>query len=622
MASRLDDSRLLCVSPDARRARIGFTLASDLISSAPFSPPTHAYAPDATIARGVLQLTLDDFFQLGTAILSRPIDPLALRSFAASFYLNVQYSGMLDHSGEGLSFCAGALAIPSFENGLSDAVCVTFSQAAQWTVRVEQRGATLASTAALLTPMPNWWLHVVVILADDRLAVYVDGISVIESTRVPGWNPVHGCQVGLRAHTSSDRYARQWVDDVTILAGSSVASMSVPVEVALNAQQFSSNEISYRYINEPHVQSVLPVAGPLSGHTRVAVRVKVRSTFSGAASVRCSFAGIHVNGTWDEIHEVIRCSAPQAHAEGQVMLTASIEVGGHVLNSGDGVVFTYYPDVQLLAVHPDSGPTAGHTDVLVWASSLASGPGPFACRFGGSAAVPGTLELRSRLLRCATPATQAQTLAVEVTINGQQYHGSEGHGFLFYDPPRVLSISPSSGPVLGHTAVTLVGTGFRVSANICRWGYLSTRVTHANATHVICASPASDVGLSSVELTLNGQQYTSDAVMYSSYIHPHVHELSVQGSEGELDSALETKITLPLAGYVLVRVWGTGFMGGTDYRCQINADAPIGGTYDAAHDCILCWSDLWTEAPNTVEVTLNGREYTTDGVNITIKQLW
>ena len=64
-----------------------------------------------------------------------------------------------------------------------------------------------------------------------------------------------------------------------------------------------------------------------------------------------------------------------------------------------------------------------------------------------------------------------------------------------------------------------------------------------------------------------------------------------------------------------------GFMGGTDYRCKINDQTPIEATYDADSDSIRCRSNLWA-GMNYVEVTLNGREYTSDGLPLPINHFW
>ena len=79
---------------------------------------------------------------------------------------------------------------------------------------------------------------------------------------------------------------------------------------------------------------------------------------------------------------------------------------------------------------------------------------------------------------------------------------------------------------------------------------------------------------------------------------------------------------MPQAGYIMMHIWGSGFMGGTDYRCKINQNAAIEATYDPPSDSIKCWSDLWIDGTNYVEVTLNGREYTSDGHHTEINQFW
>ena len=48
----------------------------------------------------------------------------------------------------------------------------------------------------------------------------------------------------------------------------------------------------------------------------------------------------------------------------------------------------------------------------------------------------------------------------------------------------------------------------------------------------------------------------------------------------------------------------------------------VAATYDAGMDRIKCWSNLWLDGLNTVEVTLNGRQYTPPDTNLTINIWW
>ena len=149
---------------------------------------------------------------------------------------------------------------------------------------------------------------------------------------------------------------------------------------------------------------------------------------------------------------------------------------------------------------------------------------------------------------------------------------------------------------------------------------------------LVCPSPSASFGIVPLRITQNGQQYSNDTVAYSNYLDPSVRYLSVPGTMGELGSWIESKVVHPfgggldhgvyVGGYSLVRVWGTGYIGGTDYRCMLNHEDVIAATYDAALDCIECWSDLWLDGSNHVEVTLNGRQYTTDNASFVYNPFW
>jgi hypothetical protein len=304
-------------------------------------------------------------------------------------------------------------------------------------------------------------------------------------------------------------------------------------------------------------------------------------------------------------------------------VTAWITVAGQLLPSEQAATFFYYPAKQAAVfIRPGTGPIGGGTEVLLSGADSALASGPFACRFGLSE-TPATAVLQDRALRCVTPASIEQSVPIEVTLNGQQYHSHDDLVFSFHTPPQMLSISPASGTVEGETKVTIAGAGFIRTPHVaCQWGLLTTAVIDVNASHITCASPPSGAGASVLEITLNGQQYTSNGFIFSRYLHPHVLELSIPGEEGDFGSWLAAKVTLPHSRFVMVRASGSGFSGGTDYRCLINDAFVIAATYDDHHDCIECWSDLWVEGENVVEVTLNGVEYTADRRTLVVNRYW
>ena len=110
-------------------------------------------------------------------------------------------------------------------------------------------------------------------------------------------------------------------------------------------------------------------------------------------------------------------------------------------------------------------------------------------------------------------------VSVEVSTNGQDY-SSTGVHFEYQQPVAVRALEPSRGPIEGGTFVNVTGSGF--SARAALLGYVWCRF---NSTSVAAAWRSCDgaalhraaacrAGVTSVEVTQNEQQYTSDGVRF------------------------------------------------------------------------------------------------------------
>ncbi len=98
------------------------------------------------------------------------------------------------------------------------------------------------------------------------------------------------------------------------------------------------------------------------------------------------------------------------------------------------------------------------------------------------------------------------------------------------DSPAVVSISPSSGSSFGGTNVTINGLYFIESGNLyyyslnqylfvissCRFGKKVVPAVYASSEQMSCLSPnrADLPDVVTVEITLNGQQYTSNSILW------------------------------------------------------------------------------------------------------------
>jgi hypothetical protein len=632
VASFIDDTTLRCRSPPALSAGIALLRDRSVNTVQSILPLTGRRSLPA-LSSGILTLVEPPNWrsvQPSSSLRDSawnviPADPAALRDFMVSFAVNITARPV--DGGESISFCAGRdLATPlRAARAWVDGFCVTYTQSLSASVILEERGTLLASVGVPDRGMR--WQRLVVTLADQRVSITHDGAAILNGTALSEWRPTADFQMGFTSRRPTVfHHSHEWLSHVRVMSGSLVRAIDAPVEVSLNSQEFSSDGVPFTYLAEPHVRTIFPVAGPVQGGTYVALSVHVPLAVENATEIRCQFNGSSTNATWDAEARQILCQTPEMAAPGRVEATIEMVLDNYTLNSGDGVPYTFYEAPVLARVWPHAGPTSGHTDIAIAGSGFAAGIGPFSCRFNSVDVQPATVELRSRTMHCQTPPSGAATALVEVTLNGQQYHSGPSDSpsdFLFYTQPQILSISPSSGTIRGQTAVTIAGSGFLEAFNtLCRWGNLTTNVSELNSTHLMCPTPQTPPGISPVEVTLNGQQYTSDGANFSHYLHPHAHKLSVQGEIGNPGTWVEEKITLPQAGYIMVDIWGSGFMGGTDYRCKINENDAIPATYDAGSDRIRCWSDMWVDGTNFVEVTLNGREYTMDNLSLPINQFW
>jgi hypothetical protein len=583
---------------------------------------------------GYLQLTSADFKRGGTALFALDGDLSDLRDFEASFELWFGATG-----GDAVSFCVGHL-VEAFidQHGVTEGLCVSFV-AHSATAHATYNGTAVAAEASLAGRIAaDTWLPVEIGVLPTGLRVHFGGELLLDAP-LPNWSPTSEWAFGISARTGVDRATCHFIDRLRITAGALLLDRPAVVEVSLDGQQATSDGVAFTYLGDPHVRALVhPASGPVAGVTLVGLEALVPANLLGSDAVWCVFGAASVNATFDNATGLVSCTSPAYAAPAEVLLTVVTLKQGHVLDRGRGANYRFYPQLALSRLEPASGPVNGSTQLIVYGNGLAYGPGPFGCRFD-SLVQPATVELHSGVLRCEAPPRAEPLVAnVSVSLNGQQFETGPVEGganaFRAYMPPRIVAISPASGTVVGGVAVTVYGSFFERSVrNLCRWGNTTTTdVATLSESELVCTSPPASVGAVPLEVTQNGQQYSADRVDYFAYQHPAVRHLTVPGQVGELGSWLEDKVVYPEGGgfglgvyeggFTLVRAWGSGFMGGTDYRCMLNAADVIPATYDSELDCIKCWSNLWLDGANSVEVTLNGRQYTGNNYSLQINPYW
>jgi YVTN family beta-propeller protein len=247
----------------------------------------------------------------------------------------------------------------------------------------------------------------------------------------------------------------------------------------------------FTYLGPPAVTAVTPNTGPLAGGITVVV------TGSGFVSGSTAVAFGADPAT------VLSCGASSCQVEAPPEATGPVDVsvmsplGTSVDSSAD--TFTYLPVPAISGVTPSSGPVTGGTVVSLSGSGFT--PGASVVRFG---ATPGTATSCASPIACTatSPVGVAGVVDVGVTTpNGGSASTADDHYSYLDIVPTLVSASVLSGPVVGGTRTTVVGTGFVPGSTVFSFGAApATATTCPSTTSCSVTSPAGGVG--PVELTV------------------------------------------------------------------------------------------------------------------------
>lgn len=389
------------------------------------------------------------------------------------------------------------------------------------------------------------------------------------------------------------------------------------VEVTPDGDHYSADGVLFAAYQLPLVLRVSPASGPIAGGTLV--------TFAGhgfdAGTLRfCAFnVSLLTPATLsDDSHLLCLTppSQPGAHA-----IAASLN-GQQYVHSG--VHFVYDADPRVSAMSPTIGPSQGNTLVVLSGNNLGGGTNAL-CRFGDALPVPMVPLLNSQNATCTTPPMmRAAHAGLAITLNGLRYFDTSFH-FTYQPKTFIHSISPSSGPLLGQTLIRIRGGNFSSGTDLrCRFGLPHRRypffdvmngdaATFDEETHeLFCRTPShgSTPPMLALEVTLNGQQFSTTSTVVDIYDQPRVS--SVTPSSGPTD------------GGTLLHISGT-FGGGVHLQCRF-ADLSYGRVHATvapaslgmAPGLLLCATPA-IPAPTfvTVDTALNAQQFTNDTVGFT-----
>jgi len=227
-------------------------------------------------------------------------------------------------------------------------------------------------------------------------------------------------------------------------------------------------------------------------------------------------------------------------------------------------------------VSPTAGPSPGGTTVTITGSGFT---GATAVDFGSVAADSFTVNSATQIT--ATSPAGTGTVDVTVVTPNSTSATSPADQFSYMAAPAVTGVSPTAGPLVGGTTVTITGSGFTGATAVDFGSVAAGSFTVNSATQITATSPAGTGTVNVTVVTPNGTSATSPADQFSYSAAPAVTGVSPTAG--------------PLAGGTTVTITGSGFTGATavdfggvaagsftvNSATQITATSPAGtGTVD------------------------------------------
>ena len=289
---------------------------------------------------------------------------------------------------------------------------------------------------------------------------------------------------------------------------------SAIVEVTLNNQQYTDDNVVYSFYTPPYVFDIDPRQGPIKGNTEV---ILIGTNFKESSIIRWMFGTQIVEGKYKTAHKVSWVSPPHGKAE-YVPIKVSFEQD--MWSSGQ-VKYLYYDQPSISRIEPSCGPESGYTQITVYGANFVNlGIGKVHWIFNNTIHMNATV-IEHDIIKWDSPPIK------DLPIRGPKYYdlqisldetmrGGPPQRFTYYRDPEITGITPTMGPIDGGTEVIIFGSGFQQFSawnTTVKFGGMLSNPTRVNDHEIkIKTPPVSEPDVAEVSIALNGQQFVHETV--------------------------------------------------------------------------------------------------------------
>lgn len=276
----------------------------------------------------------------------------------------------------------------------------------------------------------------------------------------------------------------------------SAGDADLVVTTPAGSSQTGSGDV-FTYVAQPAITGVAPSGGPSAGGTTVTIS---GTGFHGATAVWFGSPSDGAQATFTVDSDTQITTTSPAGPAGT--LDVFVVGPGGTTAAGSADRFSYIAAPVVSGIKPSVGPTAGGTTVTITGVGFT---GASAVQFGRSddhAPVAFTVDSDTQIT-ATSPAAAAGSSNVRVTGPGGTSDAVSSDVFTYIAGPVVTGISPSSGPAVGGTTVTITGSGF-TAATAVQFGTPSdgppATFTVNSDTKITATSPAEAAGVRDVRV--------------------------------------------------------------------------------------------------------------------------
>ncbi|RIK40061.1 MAG: hypothetical protein DCC58_14445 [Chloroflexi bacterium] len=288
--------------------------------------------------------------------------------------------------------------------------------------------------------------------------------------------------------TNAPNYTVDSDEQITVISPSrSSGTVNIRVTNSVGVSPATAPS-QYTYVPAPSISGVSPSSGPTTGGTQVNIN---GANFQPGATARFGDVQLTVVSSTSSR---ITVTTPPADA-GLVDVIVTNPDGGQAIRSGG---YRYVvPAPVVLAVEPNTGPTAGGTSVVITGQYFT---GATQVRFGATTTASFVVDSDSQIT-VISPSRSAGVVSVRVTTPSGTSPSSGAPTFTYIAPPNITAVSPNTGPAAGGTSVAITGTSFNEATAVHFGTVPATSFVLESTTRIVAVSPPQAAGRIDIRVT-------------------------------------------------------------------------------------------------------------------------